>query len=113
MHLDNGILMRGRQIVLPNSLRYEVTREFHMQTGYQGEARILQAVASNYMWKGMRSYIEDVCKHCQCCLVNKASRAPKEPLEPYTLEELKPRTLLPLMLLRCHGLQCNADISVS
>ena len=38
MHLDNGILMRGKQVVLPNNLRYEVTREFHMQTGHQGEA---------------------------------------------------------------------------
>ena len=77
MHLDNGILMRGKQVVLPNSLRYEVTREFHVQTGHQGEARTMQAVASHYMWKEMRSYIEDFCKHCQCCLVNKASRAPK------------------------------------
>ena len=88
MHLDNGILMRGRQVVLPNSLRYEVTWKFHMQTGHQVEACTLQAVASHYMWKGMRSYTEHFCKHCQCCLVNKASRAPKEPPEPYTLEEL-------------------------
>ena len=58
-----------------------------MQTGYQGEACTLQAVASHYMWKGMWSYIEDFCKHCQCCLVNKASRALKEPLDLYTLEE--------------------------
>ena len=56
--------MRGKQVVLPNSLTYEVTREFHMQTGHQSEARTLHAVASHYMWKGMRSYIEDFCKHC-------------------------------------------------
>ena len=29
MHLDNGIVMRGKLVVLPNNLRYEATSEFH------------------------------------------------------------------------------------
>ena len=42
----------------------------------------------------MHSYVEDFCAHCETCLTNKGGRLSKEPLQPYTLDELKPRTVI-------------------
>ena len=42
----------------------------------------------------MHSYVEDFCAHCETCLKNKGGRVSKEPLQPYTLDELKPRSVI-------------------
>ena len=93
MHVDKGILMRGRQVVVPNNLRYEITKECHESTGHLGEAGTLAAVSEKYVWSGMQGYISDYCKHCTC-IRNKASRKMKEPLQPYELDDLKPRCVI-------------------
>ena len=49
--------MRGRQIVVPNSLRFKVTKAFHEGTGHRREAGTLQAVSESYVWTGMQGYI--------------------------------------------------------
>ena len=45
MHVDKGILMRGRQVVVPNNLRYEITKACHESTGHLGEPSTLAAVS--------------------------------------------------------------------
>ena len=80
-------------MVVPNNLRYEITKACHESTGHLGEAGTLAAVSEKYVWSGMQGYISDYCKHCTC-IRNKASRKMKEPLQPCELEDLKPRCII-------------------
>ena len=41
VHLDNRILMRGNQIIFPNTLRSEVADTVHKQLGHLGAARTM------------------------------------------------------------------------
>ena len=52
IHLQKGTLMRGKQIVLPIALRYEVVETHHKQLGHLRAARTVSAVAENYTWSG-------------------------------------------------------------
>ena len=51
--------MRGKQIVLPIALRYEVVEAHHKQLGHLGAARTVSAVAEHYTWSGMQSHISE------------------------------------------------------
>ena len=86
--------MRGKQIVLPIALRYEVVEAHHKQLGHLVVARTVSAVVENYTWPGMQSYISDYCANCQICIQNKASHSAKEPLQPYELDDIKPRNII-------------------
>ena len=94
VHLEKGILMQGKQIVGPMTLHFEIVAANHKEVGHSGTARTIGVVAQNYCWSGMHSYIEDFCAHCQICIKNKCSKTPKEPLQPYTLDELQPRNII-------------------
>ena len=94
VHLDKDILMQGKKIVLPLSLRYEVVHDWHQSVGHAGAARTLGQVTQNYVWAGMHSYVEDFCAHCPTCLESKGGSSSKEPVQPYTLDELKPRSVI-------------------
>ena len=62
IHLQKGILMRGKQIVLPIALRYEVVEAHHKQLGHLEAARTVSAVVENCTWSGIQSYISDYCQ---------------------------------------------------
>ena len=94
IHLQKDILMRGKQIVLPIALRYEVVEAYHNQIGHLGAARTVSAVAENYTWSGMQSYISDCSANCQICIQNKTSHSAKEPLQPYELDDIKSRSMI-------------------
>ena len=86
--------MRGKQIVLPIALRYEVVEAHHKQLGHLGAPRTVSAVAENHTWSRMQSYISDYCANCQICIQNKASHSAKEPLQPYELDDVKPCNII-------------------
>ena len=86
--------MRGKQIVLPIALRYEVVEAHHKQPGHSEAARTVSAVAENYTWPGMQSYTSHYCANCQICIQNKASHSAKEPLQPYELDDVKSRNMI-------------------
>ena len=94
VHIDKEVLMQGKKIVLPLSLRYEVVDECHRSAGHAGSARTIGVIAQNYIWSGMHSYVEDFCEHCTTCIENKTGKTCKEPLQPYTMDDLQPRNVL-------------------
>ena len=91
VRLENDVLVRGKHIITPNTLRHEVTKDFHSKLGHPGAARTLFGVAGEYVWPGMQRYIEEFCANCHNCMENKPKLEKAEPLEYYTLEDLKPR----------------------
>ena len=80
MHLKDNMLMRGEQIVIPTSVRFEIVDRVHRSMGHQGAERTCEIISRKYLWVRMQGYIEDFCVHCKICLENKSSRAPKAPL---------------------------------
>ena len=90
MHLHNGILKRGDQIVVPCSMRNEVVQTIHNSSGHPGIDRTLEMIARKYSWVGMQEYIHDFCTHCKICLENKASREAKAPLSEFVDPPSKP-----------------------
>ena len=94
LHIEKDILMQGKRIVVPLSLRYEIVDDCHKSIGHAGAARTIGVVARNYLWTGMHTYVEDFCSHCVTCLKNKGGKAGKEPLQPYTLDDLTPRNVI-------------------
>ena len=94
MHIEKDMLMRDKQMILPNALRYEAVQAYHRQIGHAGSTRTIASITQRYVWSGMQSYVGDFCSHCNVCLKNKPSRRTKEPLQPYTLDELRPRNIV-------------------
>ena len=94
LHIEKGILMQGKRIVVPLSLRYEIVEDCHKSVGHAGSSRTIGVVAENYLWTGMHTYIEDFCAHCETCLENKGGKPTKEPLQPYSLDDLTPRNVI-------------------
>ena len=84
--------MRGKQVVLLIPMRYEVVEA----TRHLGAARTVSAVAKNYIWSGMQSYISEFCANSQFCIQNMASRSAKEPLQLHELDDVKPRNIIAL-----------------
>ena len=64
LHIEKDILMQGKRIVLPLSLRYEIVEDCPKTIGHAGAARTIGVVARNYLWTGMHTYVEDFCSHC-------------------------------------------------
>ena len=83
-------------------MRYEVVEAHHKQLGHLGEARTVSAVAGNYTSSGMQSLISDYCANCQICIQNKTSHSAKEPLQPYELDDVKPRNIVAFDVTTLH-----------
>ena len=91
VHLKDDMLMRGEQIIVPTSMRFEIVDRVHRSMGHQGAERTREIISRKYLWVGMQGYIEDFCAHCKICQVNKSSRAPKAPLSEFADPPSKPR----------------------
>ena len=61
VHWSDDILLRGDQVIILLSLRYEIVKDFHISLNHPGLARTLAAVAQHYVWSGMQLYIADYC----------------------------------------------------
>ena len=83
MHLKNDMLMRGEQIVIPTTMRFEIVDRVHRSMGHQGAERTCEIISRKSFWEGMQGYIKDFCAHCKICLENKSIRAPKAPLSEF------------------------------
>ena len=79
LRIEKDILFRGKQIILPNTLRYKVVKDVHTSVGHPGGARTACLVAENYIWSNMNHYVKDFCAHCELCLGNKPKLSGAEP----------------------------------
>ena len=91
MCIKDGLLVKDDKVVVPNSMRYEITNEHHDRMGHVDTKKTTDFVHRKFMWVGMQEYIRDYCAHCEICLRNKSSRDSKVPLEDFADPPSKPR----------------------
>ena len=79
----NGLLLHGRRIVVPNSLRRETLCNIH--SGHQGIQRCRLCAKISVWWPGISHDIENMIKECSICARNFLPR--KEPMIPTELPQ--------------------------
>ena len=65
LSIHEGLLMRGRQLLIPPNLRSDVLRYFH--DGHQGVTKTRQNAASSVWWPGISREIEKLVRNCAMC----------------------------------------------
>ena len=78
--LANGIIFKGRQVVIPPSLHSDILSQLH--TSHMGIERTRRLARDTVHWPGISKDIEKVVKTCQACQENQDQQH-KEPLEPH------------------------------
>ena len=76
----NGIIFKGRQVVVPESLREDILEQLH--TSHMGIERTRRLARDTVYWPGISKDIEKIVKTCQACQENQDQQH-KEPLEPH------------------------------
>ena len=80
---DNGLLLKGPCLVIPNSLKEEYLHRLH--EGHLSVKKTQDNAREHLYWPGIDADISDYHKRCQECI--KRSRMPKEPLQPHDIPE--------------------------
>ena len=75
--VHEGLLLRGKQIVIPSSLRTDVLR--HLHDGHQGITKTRENANSSVWWPGLSKDIEKTVKNCVVC--EKYRRERVEPMK--------------------------------
>ena len=82
MFLQEGLLTKSGRTVVPNSLQYQITKDFH-NLHHWGIGNTYKEIAKNYYWPGMEEYVRQYCASCDTCLRSKsANKKPKAELKP-------------------------------
>ena len=81
--LHNDLLLRGRRIIVPMSLRKETLDKIH--SGHQGIHRCQSRVSMSVWWPGVKQQVEQLVQHCSAC--TKVLAAPRQPMLPTPLPE--------------------------
>lgn len=84
LSIEEGLLMRSHQIVIPTTLRADVLRQLHI--GHQGIHKCWECARQSIWWPKMSSEIEDLVNNCtECC---RAQYQRPQPLLPSKLPDL-------------------------
>ena len=78
---DNGLLLKGPCIVIPNALKEEYLHRLH--EGHLSASKVKANAKEHLYWPGIEADIDDYGKRCQECI--KRSRQPKESLQPHDI----------------------------
>nr|XP_054763903.1 uncharacterized protein K02A2.6-like [Lytechinus pictus] len=76
----NGIVFKGRQVVVPKALQEDILRQLH--TSHMGIEKTRRLARDCVYWPGINKDIENIVKTCQACQENQDQQQ-KEPLEPH------------------------------
>ena len=79
LSIENGLILKGTQVIIPSSLRSEYLNRIH--EGHLGITRCQQRARNSIFWPGINQDIVDVIRQCQPCQTHQKSQA-KEPMEP-------------------------------
>lgn len=63
--LDNGLILKGDRIVIPESLRSNILNIIH--TGHQGETKCMLLARESVFWPGITKDIRQMVKECDIC----------------------------------------------
>ena len=82
--VEEGYLLWGRRVVIPQSLHKVVLTELHKER--TGVSHMKALARSHVWWKGLDKDLEELGRSCRACLAVKQSPA-KAPLHPWTLPD--------------------------
>lgn len=88
----NGLVLRGRQIVIPESLRGDMLQRIHQ--GHQGLTKCRERYRGAVWWPGIASDVKRLVSSCKHCNIHKPSQN-KEPLITTPLPDLPWQKLAP------------------
>lgn len=80
LSMENGCLLRGHKVVVPQSLRPAVLRELHC--GHLGMSKMKAEARSRFWWPGLSADIERYVASCVPCATVRPS-PPRVPLAPW------------------------------
>jgi len=67
------LVTRENKIVLPTSMQRKAVVWYHQVLCHPDETRTELTMAQHFCWKGMCNTVQDVCKRCPTCQINKTS----------------------------------------
>jgi hypothetical protein len=98
MFLQDDLVVKSGRILVPNSLKYQITRDFHEQDHW-GTENTYKNIAAKYYWPNMKQYVKEYVDSCENCMKNKhANTKPKAYLKPNNWAEHFPRQAIALDL---------------
>lgn len=98
LFIQDGLMTKSGRIIVPSSLRYQVTKDFH-DLHHWGITNTYKEIKKNYYWSGMENYIQQYCASCDTCLQTKSpNKKPKAELKPQQWENNEPGQAIALDL---------------
>ena len=92
MTVTNGLLCRGKKVVVPQKLKNEVISLVHNE-GHLGIDNTTRLIRNNFFWIRMDRDVEEFCRGCLICQRNKPKHQPKGKLTPIHIAK-KPREVI-------------------
>ena len=77
LSMQNNLLTKSGRIVVPSSLRYQITKDYH-KTNHWGVTNTYNEISKDYYWTNMKNYIEQFCASCDI-YVYKPNIHPRNP----------------------------------
>ena len=98
MFLHDNLVVKSGRILVPNSLKYQITRDFH-ESDHWGAANTYRDAAKKYYWPNMKRYISEYVDSCDVCSKTKHSNTkPRAYLKPQNWAKYFPRQAIALDL---------------
>jgi hypothetical protein len=82
------LVTKDDKIVVPKVLQKRFVEWYHGALMHPGETRTELTIGQHYTWKGMRKTVQDVCRRCASCQLNKTSTLKMGVIPEKTVEEI-------------------------
>ena len=79
--MENGIIFKGQQVVIPPSMRKDILSQLHM--AHQGIEKTRLLARETVFWPRINQHIEETCSSCELC----QQMQPKQAREPMQMHE--------------------------
>ena len=76
LNVEQGVLYKGKRMIIPASLTEEIIREYHGQ-GHIGAENTYLTLASRFYWRGMKGQTNEFVSNCRTCKQCKPGPKPK------------------------------------
>ena len=78
--LEDGFILKGDKIVIPEQLRTQVLQAIH--TGHQGETKCILLARDSVFWPGISTDIRRMVKNCGICGKHQPAQAKLPIMQP-------------------------------
>ena len=80
--ISDGVLFKGRQVLMPTSMRGDILNQLHQ--AHMGIEKTRRLARESVYWPGINKDIEQTTKNCEACQELQPSQQ-KEPLQPHEI----------------------------